>query len=89
VTFRSLASDIFGVVLIALGFAWSGFDAYSHAGRVSTITLVGALVLAATGGWLVSKTKTLELIAFLVEQAKQLAGIKISLPTSDRSGAGE
>jgi hypothetical protein len=88
VTLRSLASDIFGVVLVALGFAWGGFDAYSHGGRVSTVTLVGALILAATGGWLVSKTKTLALIDFLFTQAKRAVGIKIPLPT-DGSGSAE
>lgn len=74
---RALASETFGVLLILAAFAWSGFDASQHAGRVAGVTVVGALVIAAAGGWLISKTKTLALLDFLFEQAKRLGSLKL------------
>lgn len=76
-TFRSFASDLCGVLLVFAAFAWIGFDASQHAGRIALVTGVGALGTAATGGWLISKSKTLALFDFLFEQAKRLGSIKL------------
>lgn len=76
-TFRSLASDLFGSLLICVAFAWCGFDASQHAGRVAGITVVGALALAAAGGWLVSKSKTLAMFDFVFTQLKRVVTLRV------------
>lgn len=76
-TTSSFFSDAFGVLLVLVAFAWLGFDAAQHAGRVALLTGAGALALAAAGGWLISKTKTLALLNFLFDQAKRIASIKL------------
>lgn len=81
-TIRGFLSDLIGVVLIVLACAWSGFDAANHAGRVSMTTLAGALALAALGGWLISKTKTLAALDFLFTQAKRLVGLKLPIDSA-------
>ena len=73
---RDIIANIIGCLLVLVAFAWSGFDASQHAGRVASVTAIGALVLGATGGWLISKTKTLAILNFLFEQAKRLGSIK-------------
>lgn len=75
-TFRSLASDIFGALLVLAAFVWCGFDAAQHAGRVAGLTMAGALALATAGGWLVSKSKTLAMFDFVFTQLKRALTLK-------------
>lgn len=76
-TLRSLASDIFGVLLVFAAFAWSGFDASQHAGRVAGLTVVGTLALATAGGFLISKSKTIAMFDFVFAQLKRVVTLKV------------
>ena len=82
-TARNLLTDIVGIILLLLAAAWAAFDAVQHAGRVGTTTLIGAMVLCAIGGWLISMTKTLAILNFLFAQAKRFATLKLPSAGSD------
>jgi hypothetical protein len=82
VTFRDFSVDLLGLFLAVLGFAWAIFDAVNHTGRVGMGTLVGSLVLAVTGGFLISKHRTAELLDFFFAQAKRFLSLKLSLPSA-------
>lgn len=73
----TFALDIVGALLVGAAFAWAGFDASQHAGRVATTTLFGVLVVGTTGGFLISKHKTIELLDFLFEQARRFLALKL------------
>lgn len=83
---QTFALDIVGALCVGAAFAWAGFDAAQHAGRVATTTLFGALVIATLGGFLISKHKTVELLDFLFEQARRFVTIKIP-PAGSGDGA--
>lgn len=72
----AVSLDLLGAVLVGAAFAWAGYDASQHGGRVASTTLFGALAVASTGGFLISKHKTLELLDFLFGQARRFLTIK-------------
>lgn len=84
-TVRNLLSTMIGAVMVALGFAWSIFDATQHQGRVGMSTLVLSLALTAAGGFLISKTRTKELFVFLFTLGRDARAVVKDLP-SDGSG---
>lgn len=80
---ETFAITVAGILMILAAFAWAGFDAYSHAGRVGPTTLFGALVVGSAGGVLVSKHKMAELYEFLFVQATRARAIKFPSAGSD------